>query len=297
VDSCRAYTDLETMPGRDGTSLLPDYSSIGEPQNKTEAVRQGERAAAEERRRLGTGDDPIRNLFVLLDSQGIRAFVRPLRTEGISGLFLYHPSTGPSILVNDVDPDHDLSASAAHQYAHLLLDRRLGTRMCAPGSLQREREKRDELLEVRARSFAAAFLLPATGAERFLEDRGRMRRGPHALDLLDVFCLHQAFGLGFEATIRRLESLGWLDEARRAELSRYRPEPLAKAIGLPEKQPADAVGRYPLRHLSLAMEAYRRGEISLGRLSELLGQDLVDVRELVWDLGLEPEAASVRKAG
>ncbi len=297
VDRCRAYTDLEAILERGGTTLLPDYSSIGEPQNRLEAVRQGERVAAEERRRLGSGDDPMRNVLVLLDAQGIRAFVRPLRTGGISGLFLCHPSTGPSILVNGADPNDGLAACTAHQYAHLLLDRRLEARVCAAGSLRRDSEKRDELLEVRAGSFAAAFLLPPAGAERFLRDRGRVRRRRHALDLLDVFCLHRAFGLGFDATIWRLESLGWLDAGRRAEFTRYRPERLAKALGLPEQQAEDIVGRYPLHYLSLAMEAYRRGEISLGKLSELLGQDLMEARELVWDLGLEPEAALVPRAG
>ena len=292
---CRAYTELEELLDLDHEVALPDYSEIGEPRDKLQAIRHGEQVAAAERQRLGTGDDPIRDVFALLDSQGVRLFVRPIRESGISGLFLYNRAIGPCILINGAERRSRLAFNAAHEYAHVLLDRRLRAHVSSAGRLLAEPEQRAELLEVRANSFAAAFLLPAAGIERFLGDRGHTRRNRQELDVLDVLYLHRAFGVSYQAAHYRLQNLGWLDRNRRAELPQHQPEVLARVLGLPDECDTDGGGiaRYPLRYVYLALEAYRQAKISLGKLAELLGQSLAEARELVWDLGVEQQAMPV----
>jgi Zn-dependent peptidase ImmA (M78 family)/DNA-binding XRE family transcriptional regulator len=290
---CRAYRDLEALLGRPGDGAPPDYHGIGEPASREDAVRQGEDVAAEERRRVALGDDAVRDLLALLDGQGVPVAVRALRDGDVSGLFLHDDALGPCILVNGAAPPEAWSFYAAHEYAHILLDRRLVAHASRAGCLL-SKEGRGELVEVRANSFAAAFLLPASGVERFLGGRGRTRRDGHTPDVLDAFYLHRAFGLSYQATLFRLESLGWLSRHGRAALARYESAPLARAFGLPDGAELARIdgagGGYPLRYTYLALEAYRRGKISLGKLGELLGQDLADVRELVWEIGGEPDA-------
>lgn len=286
---CRSYRDLEALLGlEDEKDPLPDYGGIGEPYNKLQAMRQGEKVAAEERRRLGLGDDPIKDVFELLESQGVRLFVRRLREGGISGLFLYSSEIGPCILINGSERPGRLAFDAVHEYAHVLLDRRLRAHASPSG---RRPEEHEELLEVRANSFAAAFLMPAAGIKRFLWDLGVTHDGPRGeLDVVDVLYLQRAFGVSYQATLYRLQNLGWLGRAKREALGERRPEALARALDLPEEPEADfdrfeEKRGYPLRYKYLVLEAYQQGKISLGKLAELLRYDLEDARALTWSLG------------
>jgi Zn-dependent peptidase ImmA (M78 family)/DNA-binding XRE family transcriptional regulator len=282
---CHAYRDLEKLLGLEGEKdPLPDYGEIGEPHNKLEAIRQGEKVADEERRRLGLGDDPIRDVFELLEGQGVCLFVRPLRESGISGLFLYDKKIGPCILINGVEHPSRLTFDAAHEYAHVLLDRRLRAHVTLSG----QPEEHEELLEVRANRFAAAFLMPAEGIERFLWDLD-MVRGRHRSDVVDILYLQRTFGVSYQAALYRLQNLSWIDQAKRKELGDEQPEVLARVLGLPEEGKADldrfeGEKGYPLRYKYLALEAYQREKISLNRLAELLHLDIEDTRELAWDL-------------
>lgn len=285
-DLCRAYSDLERLLGLENQGdLLPDYSGIGEPYNKLQARRQGEKVAAEERRRLGLGDDPIRDVFELLEGQGVRLFVRLLRESGVSGLFLYDSKIGPCILVNRTERPGRLAFDAAHEYAHVLMDRRLRAHATPFG----RPEEHEELLEVRANSFAAAFLMPAAGIEHFLWDLGMTREVKDGVDAVEVLYLQRTFGVSYLATLYRLQNLGWLDRTKREKLGDQQPVVLARVLGLPEEPEAnlerfEEERGYPLRYRYLVLEAYQRTKISLGRLAELLRYDLEEARELAWNL-------------
>lgn len=287
---CAAYGSLEEMLDMEQEVSLPDYSSL-EPRGKLDAIRQGEQVALEERRRLGIGDDPVRDVFSLLESQGIRLFVRPLQTAAISGLFLYDREIGPCILVNAAEHHHRIAFSAAHEYGHVLLDRKLMARASAEDRMLGEGGQRGELLEVRAHAFAAAFLLPAAGIERFLGSRGRSRRDRQALDVVDVLYLQRAFGVSYQAALFRLQNFGWLDRTRREKLAQVHPDVLARTLGLADEQEderrAALERRYPLRYLYLALEAFRRAKISLPKLAQLLDQSIDETTKLVRSLGLE----------
>jgi Zn-dependent peptidase ImmA (M78 family)/transcriptional regulator with XRE-family HTH domain len=300
MELCRAYHDLEVLLGLESEASPPAYCASGEPTSRNVAMRQGEQVAAEERRRLSVGDAPIRDIFILLESQGVRVFERPLRDREISGIFLYDDAAGPCVLVNGTATRGDIAFYVAHEYAHALLDRRLRAHASSAGRLLTDRNRRGDLLEWRANSFAAAFLLPVAGIERFLGARGRPSRDGHPLGLLDVLYLQRAFGVGPEATLYRLENLGWLGRDRRTELAWHRPEALAHALVETDGQGIDgriqSAERYPVRYVYLALEAYRRSEISLGKLAELLGQDLAEARALVWDIGAEPEEPLAHEA-
>ena len=63
-----AHTELEELLDLEHEATLPDYSGIGEPRDNLQAIRHGEQVAAEERHRLGTGYDPIRDVLALLNA-------------------------------------------------------------------------------------------------------------------------------------------------------------------------------------------------------------------------------------
>lgn len=151
-------------------------------------------------------------------------------------------------------------------------------------------EEHEELLEVRANSFAAAFLMPAAGIERSLWDLGMTRDAKKGMDAVEVLYLQRTFGVSYQAILYRLQNLGWLDRAKREKLGDQQPEKLARVLGLPAEPEAnlkrfeEEMG-YPLRYRHLVLEAYQQAKISLGKLAELLKSDQETARELAWDLG------------
>jgi len=66
---CRDYLELEELSGRN-LNLAPVYTNI-----------TAQRMAEQERRRLGLGDEPIRNIFTLVELDGLRFWKAPIPEE------------------------------------------------------------------------------------------------------------------------------------------------------------------------------------------------------------------------
>jgi Zn-dependent peptidase ImmA (M78 family) len=269
-----------------------------------DAIRQGEAVAQEERRRLGLGLAPIAHVAGLISEQGIWTAATDL-PEGLSGLFINHPATGPAILVNALHWPARRRFSYAHEYAHALFDRDMTVTTT-------RRENASELLEKRANAFAAAFLMPPDGVIEALRqlDKGRpsktqqiifdvagnqgmeaeirTRPGSQAITCQDVILLARHFGVSYEAMVWRLKSLNHIGKPETATLLDQK-ETAKRAIRLfsfnelldegdepppPEPELRDDV-------MYLAIEAYGQGEISRGRLFELARKFGVDGSDLL----------------
>lgn len=97
VALCREGATLRRLLGRDPEPTVPDYACG--MRSKTDAIRQAEEVAREERRRLGLGGAPVADIAGLLEEQGIWATATDL-PDSVSGLFIDHPTVGLAILVN-----------------------------------------------------------------------------------------------------------------------------------------------------------------------------------------------------
>lgn len=147
---CRCQAQLELglgiTPARPGFSFQPTGSYF---------KGHGESCARMLRQHLGLGPrEVVRDVFSEIRSMGFKVFRRRLENSNISGLFMNHPEAGPSILVNLAEGIARQRFSAAHEWAHGLLDRKPVTL-----SLIGEWNSRD-LVEVRANTFASNFLIP-----------------------------------------------------------------------------------------------------------------------------------------
>jgi len=284
---CREYTALEELLGRDVTRVAPAAYTLAAPRSRWDAIRQGEQLADRERGRLELGVDPIRDLADLLERQGVRVLEFSV-PENISGLSIQDAVHGLAIIVNVDQHARRRLFSHAHEYCHLLADRNRGTTVSRA-------ENREELLEIRANAFAAAFLLPENGIRNFLRERGKgepsrselqaydehvavagqKRQDPHAQDLqvADVVALAHHFGVSYESALYRLQNLKLLSEGEREQLAAQRPfanrlrwllEPEAEED---EEELAKPRSRYRLAFL--ALEAFRAEAISRGKFREL----------------------------
>jgi Zn-dependent peptidase ImmA (M78 family)/transcriptional regulator with XRE-family HTH domain len=303
LELCRIGVELETTLGMRHTLSLPSYE-LRDPVRPAEATRQGERVAEEERRRLGLGYGPVADMADLITTQGIWASgVRNLPDE-MSGVFLRHSSIRMVILVNYNHPRPRKRFSYAHEYAHALLDRN-------NSAIVSTRANSLDLAERRANAFAAAFLLPADGVRWYLDllEKGSPSRryrvtyvpaskegesgelteaeerpepGSQEITYQDVASLAHHFGVSYPAAVYRLSDLGFVNANEKTSLiarsdtgSRYMASLARDGYMATEggEQVTAKVDRDLVSQIvRLAVEAYRREEVSSGWLRDLSGK-------------------------
>ena len=227
---------------------------------------------------------PVGDITDLLEAQGVRTAIVVL-PKNISGLALFEPSVRLLVVVNREHIEERCRFSTAHEYAHVLMDR---SRL---GAVSREEDKAD-LIEVRANAFAAEFLMPTEGVNQFMaalgkgqssrsimsvynglsevEVESRTAPGTQDVQLYDVALLANHFGVSRIFALYRLRNIGLLTEAELDKLKAVKvvvEKPFLNCQG----KKARRCGRdeFMRRFLGLALEAFRRDEISHGKLLEL----------------------------
>ncbi|MBZ5553800.1 MAG: XRE family transcriptional regulator [Acidobacteriia bacterium] len=317
---CRQFTTLERLVGVDRSYVSPVRYDLPEARSKWEAIQQGTIVADHERSRLKLGTGPVSELPEIIEAQGVRGGVLPL-DDSISGLFMADEKFGLSVLINANQSEHRQLFSYAHEYSHLLFDRE------KRGTISRLAD-REELTEVRANAFAAAFLMPEQGVKDLLTSVGKtrdlpalqevydedgsmvraQRRGPSfptGLQFYDVAHLAFYFGVSYEAALWRLKALQILSEEERNELFEKQGSANAFRRVLGERF-ANHRQRFVRRErafqhklFTLALEAFRLGHISRAKLKEIAEDVEVPNEELKNLLGgidvhAESEAEGVR---
>jgi Zn-dependent peptidase ImmA (M78 family)/transcriptional regulator with XRE-family HTH domain len=312
LELSRELAGLERLLGLDRLQIgVPAYA-VHPPQNRWQAIEQGNHVAAEERRRLGLGGRPVRDAIELLEEQGIRTAMLDLPEE-VSGLTLMERGLSLLIVINRRHPRARRRFSWIHEYAHVLLDR------SQRGTISLE-SRRDDLAEVRANTFAASFLLPQEGVRAYLADLGRgpvsrerfeifdeektvsaevrPEPGAQTVDLYQVVLLAHHFQVSRTAAIYRLFNLRILSQAAReeflAEEKAGQGKRIEELLRLPRPDHAATLDDFRLRFLGLAMEAYRREKITRAKLRELgrlVGYDQAGLDALLESTGLDEESS------
>lgn len=283
----RELANLERLLGLERPAANVVAYPLPAPGSKPEAIRQGEDTANEERRRLGLGQAPLPELIEFLQVLGIGTAQVDL-PDTISGLTLNEPETGILVVSNRAHALLRRRFSCAHEYGHVVMD------LDRKGVVSRS-DDRDDLIEVRANAFAACFLAPEEGVRQFI---GR------AVQMYDLVQLAHYFGMSRQAALHRLWNLRLLDPGERSTLEAQEREGLGrrmtKWLGLPESDPGWERDRFRNRFLFLAREAFRRGDVSCGKLREaaaLIGVEPPELEQVLDEAGLdEPKPASVALA-
>lgn len=291
----REITNLEQLLQVERNRQQSFDRSLNRPSSKWNAIRQGTRLAKQERSRLDLGTNPIHNIAEHLETQGIRTAAIFL-PQDISGLTVSSKETGIFVVVNSEDIPQRIRFSYTHEYCHALLDVRGNVTVS-------RRSERDELQEVRANAFAAEFLMPEDGVLEYIESLGkeleprrrveisdeegsvsaenRPEPGSRDVQLYDIVQLAHYFDVSYKTAMYRLKNIKEVNLSE-DQFEQYKDridtfgQNLADFLGLEQpdqKQPPKKEFKH--RFLSLALEAYRREQISFGKLVELAG--LVDV--------------------
>lgn len=288
---CREGVSLEGMLGHAARSGPPSYAEPV-PQTAWDAIAQGQHVADEERRRLNLGVRPIDDVVGLIAEQGVWASGAGLPAN-MSGLFLRHASIGLAILVNARHARARRRFSYAHEYAHALLDRERTVTVSSADNAA-------EFVEKRANAFAAAFLMPRGGVAEMLValDKGQpsrvdesvfdaatgghfdaqLRPAPRSqrITYQDAAMLAHRFGASYQAAVYRLLSLRHVSRAECDQLLAQETvgKDYLQALDMFDDLEGEENNSLADRELrsrvaGLAIEAYRREEISRGRLLDL----------------------------
>jgi Zn-dependent peptidase ImmA (M78 family)/DNA-binding XRE family transcriptional regulator len=206
---CDDYVRLENLTGR-RLETAPFYSGLSP-----------ERMADEERRRLGLGDEPIRDVFALLETNGCRLYRMPLPEDSkVSGVFLYlEQKEAAFALINSGGSPGRQVFHAAHEYCHYLKDRFDGPVIDGPDVFIDEYASLYHPREPFAQAFAARFLMPPGKIKEIIEKDFRASR----LAYDHVLYLKRYFGVGASAMLRTLRTMSLVSAAQYDEFVRIDP--------------------------------------------------------------------------
>jgi len=261
---CDEYVQLEELTER-RLRLAPLYTHIS-----------AERMAEEERCRIGLRNEPIRDIFSLLEVNGCRIIRQPIPEESqISGVFIFLEKMDAAFaLINSSQSPGRQAFTAAHEYCHYLKDRNEGPVVDNPDifvdeflSLYHPREKF-------AQTFATRFLIPASKVKEIIEKDIRTNK----LKYEDVVYLKRYFGVSFLAMLRTLKDLGYLltarfEEYRKIDLEPYEASLFGSLIQAKRQKKKKGETILSDRFRSLAIKAYQKKKISAEKLSMILHQD------------------------
>lgn len=236
---------------------------------------QAQDLAEKIRSKLKLGNAPIKNIFTLLEDQGIFVIRMPIGGDGLSGAFYYDKAKkSAKILINSNRSFGHQIFTAAHEFCHYLLDK-------DEQIIIEYNDQRKSPLEKRSDVFAANFLLPEEGIRFYAH---KVLNKVKKLDDCDLVRLQKEFKTSWSTLIYRLHNLGYIfDKGYKTKLKEtFLLNSKAMQLGFdPEVSTQEGQYKFSSDFYHLAFSAYFDGKITLNRLSDLLRQSQEDTKELV----------------
>ena len=197
-----------------------------------------------------------------LAQRGVRVFELSIPEGQFSGFSYWHPHYGPCILINADELQGRRNFTLAHEYAHLLYGH--GPSVCDISEGERQAVSGDERS---ADIFTVEFLFPAEPLRKDFSKRGLTGRP----SMQDISKIKGKWNVSVQAMLYRLENLGLIERGyANYLLTSYRPQPPRFRRGRVPRWQTKLGNVY----VSNAIEAYRYGHISLGKLAHSLGLPL-----------------------
>jgi Zn-dependent peptidase ImmA (M78 family)/DNA-binding XRE family transcriptional regulator len=236
-----------------------------EPPRNGQAVQQGQRLAERVRKLWSLGDDPLPpNLLSLIeDRSGLGIALEPLQ-ERVAGLCARVGDLAIALIDSSAIVGRQ-RFTAVHELCHLLVGD--GEQV-----LVDERLTGQSLVEMRANSFAAHFLMPAKAIRRYLRER--------EVDEEVTIELQYTFGVSLDALLWHLVNLDLISEYRREQIHSVGPKALAFRYGYGSEwnrlEHERNIRRPPRPVYQRALAAYSKGLIGIEPLADLVGRRDVD---------------------
>lgn len=248
--------------------------------------------ANQERARLGLPlSSPIKDMRIILQSQGVKLMAWDLQTSKLGGCFIFSPKLGSFVLVKRNLRDYSanmINFVLAHEYCHHLIHRQQQGTTCDPNGNYRKPE------EYFAQWFAANFLMPEEALVPRLQKYLEQGNAEREITPEVVMNLALDFSVSYKAMLNRMSSKGveLIDGEVRKQLEKAKVTDLLVQIGRSTLR-LD-ISKFPEEYVEIAVEAYRREIITFGKLAELLDSEeeaeaQLAARGVLIDLGVDSE--------
>ncbi len=193
---CDEYLKLEEMTGRH-SDLAPLYTNI-----------TAEKMAAQERRRLDVGNDPLPDVFFLLEQNGMHVWRYPIREEiNISGVFVFMDYKQAAFALVDSNlPIPQQILAAVHEYGHYLKDRYDGPVIDNPDIFIEDYITLYHAREKYAQTFALNFLMPPQKIAEIIEKDIRSK----SLNFEDILYIRRYFRVSHLSLLQMLKKLEYI---------------------------------------------------------------------------------------
>ncbi len=269
---CRLVGELEEKLGLERHhQALPQYANERALSDFSLAANHGAEVAYQERARLRVGvAAPIRDVW---------------------GIFTRLDETRACVGVNVEKWVFRQVFTVVHEYGHALMDGDTAAEACVTkrGWTSATRTVYNNR-ELRANQFAAVFLVPREALLRYLEARGKVRRGRLSdLTPVDVVRAQDHFGVSGEMFLWRLQEARLIPATARKELTQRLWDigvvNLARGLGYDWRDRAQPFTRVH----ELALKGYAQGLVTLGVLADLFDRPKEEMFELLRAWGVRQE--------
>jgi len=273
------YTMLEKLLGLNLSQPLPSWGT--EIKTKWDAIVDGQKTAEALRGVLNLGLAPVKELDKVLESAGIKVVMRAIPDSKVWGFSLSSKALGHCIFANTYCVRERQNFTLAHELGHLVMDRNHSATVLTAKEAQQLNDDLKVLIEIRANSFAAAFLMPEAAIEHALAKLGMSRRTTEQLTTVTIEYLRNHFGVSYDAMLWRLINLKWISKQDRQKFVFQLEEEKGETASSSPKE------SLPERYRNLAFKAYQSAKISIGKLAELLRIDVYEARKLVKEFRIQ----------
>lgn len=262
--------------------LLQETSQILKPQkfmfkkSGTYYKGHGQKAAEQLRQFLNYPSNAVPiNVFKDFRRLGINIFRRQLGQSAISGIYIYHPVAGDCVLINYSEDLFRQRFTAAHEAAHAILD---DDRDFVVSFTKWDRK---DLSEVRANTFASYFLMPPALLKKIPDS--------NSWDKNKIIFYSKRLMVNPEPLTYALKETDLITDAEVAEFKtlkvpqdeKFDPELPTDLSRLSRKRKENLLQRgLSDDYVSLCWSAYEIGQVTRGRLAEMLLTDETELDEL-----------------
>jgi Zn-dependent peptidase ImmA (M78 family)/DNA-binding XRE family transcriptional regulator len=253
---CRTAIEFENLLNKGREIKLPHFKISDTPPKVAQTLRE----------KFRIGDKPLFDLKERFEDEGVRIFELPIPEDAFSGFSFWHKEYGPCILINAKELRGRKNFTLAHELFHLLIN--YEATLCYISETL-SRVIRD--IEYKANQFAIELLLPQSGVMEDFKKRGI----PFTPSGKELGRMAYKWSVSFQALGYRLEALGLIKKGHTKAL--FEPKPFFKGGHRLPRWEKQLGGKY----VETTVEAYKKGLISIGKLSYSLG---ITVREAMKEI-------------
>lgn len=229
-----------------------------------------EKIAYENRRLLNIENNIPENYYEIIEKTGINIIARDFDNDYFFGASSYSLNQGSFILINNSNKisEERKIFSLIHEYAHLIFHREQYSDIAVE---QRYSKSQEDINELIANKFAAYFLMPRNLVDDYVESR---------IKDINLIEMKRYFKVSKQSLIRILYEYKYIDKEQYDDFwIKISQNDTIKIEDFPlDEMSIEVKNNRLIRNIK---DLYFQDNISVNKISEILGLNIIDIRKLL----------------